>query len=1741
VNSRKMSLSQIKMFILFLVNSFILTSAHELAASIPSNPDEPINRAAILDVLSEAFLDSNNDFIMPMLRSHLFPLREKSEAINKEIDRYNFENINDEEKAANLTEDLKMWRGFQSITLEDVSDVIPFLALTSSLETSTLEDILGDDKLDGSVLEELPLSWFNLFEKSRMSVDKSVQNLINIVKKSPLNTAALYKSLNLLRDVDEDKRKIFLETDFSEYFVESVAYMIGYRWILDNGADIPVKILMNFPSDTIFDIDTELYGELNLDEKLSDKDSFHEAEQWKKNAWFRKFVDVKGWEKVVGTSQDLKKFGHLLSGASMEDLQLLSRDDLDQDTLESVFKGNKFNPSSTRVIWEIVKEERRGDLFAEKVEDLDISQLVAFATNGPSSIKEHKENLDSSWFNKPKLPGSWVNTMLVAQTLMPNEMLSSWTKDDITTFGKFIKIFSPSEILKLGDEGEEFSQDVVSAVVSPSLGLAQLTAIYNKYKKQMTTETQVSEPIHPILFSALSTADILASPPRFIWTEDKDKLLDRSSLFTPGQMNALHEIMYPYHWNSYNMSSILITHPMCLADVRPKEIKSNLASVLDGIEAAGPHKFYVIAEKIQHIPRYLKMAWLEEALEKYEMTKEIETDVILDKVTEDAVPDSTINNPDDSHPLSMVFDRWTSDKKSYLTSLAISGISCKQIKLIKVHDMMEVYAMYRYQLTLSGGSMPSSSRKCWAKKLRDYLMFKAKILNIDVDTETELLSMLTTSDIKTIGGELLLTWGGTVLSSIINPEVTHEVLMEVALTDPSTFLSNGVKYSCMKEMAKSLLTFMQHHENGKMNFMVLTHVHNLVPFADSSLLEAEAEHLKHWVRTVLDDSDKTICLKRDERQNMRDLLLKAYGNPSGWNSLDLIEMGDLLLVMRESDLDSVDPTSLRMAAAQLATNTRYSVLVDEVRGSVGSVMFHEACQHWLGHDEARGFHIQWKHFNQFIVVGNFLQFEVLHSNWDNVPSPRENVRRKRQADAGVGTASAAYYKQIYDEMMRLLGEMFRSGQLSNQQVATATNIINLTQDLLADSSFAVLGLERGDMTAQQILAVLQQYRDSNRLTPDQSTKINQLAIDTQIRMIQQISPVIGINHLSLGLSEQEYNDLLSVPTFVVDDSTPTTLAPFNTEELLPIDPPSSETDITPTNTETDVQNTGETAKTSDEVTENTNTGTENANEPSDDISNTKTVETVDNPDNEAPSSDNTNAVDDTAANPDTIVESSTQKVAAEADVDSSNVSLGENTTVLPDNTREGKIVDETQSTNEEDQSEDSTDEQDDETVPSTDTGDSTPTDEESSDDQDTVTQPPRDDNDDNAADKTNEKNEETKDDKEPTYSNDNTEDDKDSSDEPTADAPEDTKYPTEDFNNVIAQANELSKWATFNDFEPDTESFNRIPSIDNIILTCDVLIASGDAASILTDSHISIMSKSDLVNCLDTLGHVPYPHESIKSIWKSLRDRVDIFKNDNSIDRDMMIQLNNLLPAVVKEDLDLLDVSEKNIDGLSIIGKLLEDDCPVDELMQKYISVNDISPEAPLTRTEAGSLRQILCGLTDEQWISQISKDNFPALITEYFSKIQCSVSNTTANHLVSLLISDDLYGAPSTWTASDVLSLGWLASTLSVDQLSSIPSHAIEGLTGEATKFFTGSQWIALTGEQLAYLSPHAASFLSTDKIAQLTKSLAKIREIRAAVGEDEEVVEDMVKMMSEMTGGGGFTKPSFMLMVVLLVIYLF
>ena len=66
--------------------------------------------------------------------------------------------------------------------------------------------------------------------------------------------------------------------------------------------------------------------------------------------------------------------------------------------------------------------------------------------------------------------------------------------------------------------------------------------------------------------------------------------------------------------------------------------------------------------------------------------------------------------------------------------------------------------------------MPAMARRCWANKVRQYLGLKASLFGVEVGDELELLSLLSTSDTKAVGGELLLTWGGRALS-ITHPQV----------------------------------------------------------------------------------------------------------------------------------------------------------------------------------------------------------------------------------------------------------------------------------------------------------------------------------------------------------------------------------------------------------------------------------------------------------------------------------------------------------------------------------------------------------------------------------------------------------------------------------------------------------------------------------------------------------------------------------------------------------------------------------------------------------------------------------------------------------------------------------------------------------------------------------------------------------------------------------------------------------
>ena len=156
------------------------------------------------------------------------------------------------------------------------------------------------------------------------------------------------------------------------------------------------------------------------------------------------------------------------------------------------------------------------------------------------------------------------------------------------------------------------------------------------------------------------------------------------------------------------------------------------------------------------------------------------------------------------------------------------------------------------------------------------------------------------------------------------------------------------------------------------------------------------------------------------------------------------------------------------------------------------------------------------------------------------------------------------------------------------------------------------------------------------------------------------------------------------------------------------------------------------------------------------------------------------------------------------------------------------------------------------------------------------------------------------------------------------------------FNEVITEANtalpdlgsvlssvDILDLAIFTDYEPESQVFQRIPSLDEVVLTCDVLTASGDSAAVIGEANIRAMESRDLMNCLETLGRLPWTNSGRGAVWRALKKKLNIFSDSElrPIKREMMLQLHNLLPAVVSADPDLIDVTEDNIDGLSVIGK----------------------------------------------------------------------------------------------------------------------------------------------------------------------------------------------------------------------------
>ena len=122
-------------------------------------------------------------------------------------------------------------------------------------------------------------------------------------------------------------------------------------------------------------------------------------------------------------------------------------------------------------------------------------------------------------------------------------------------------------------------------------------------------------------------------------------------------------------------------------------------------------------------------------------------------------------------------------------------------------------------------------------------------------------------------------------------------------------------------------------------------------------------------------------------------------------------------------------------------------------------------------------------------------------------------------------------QSIYRLIMEDMKNKFDAGLLTDKHKADVTRVISETQSMLADHSFAVLRPEKGEPSQQEILKILSAYRSSGNMTKEQTLAMQNLAIDTQVKMVQELLPILGLGPEYLGTEKHQLEKLMNRRTF----------------------------------------------------------------------------------------------------------------------------------------------------------------------------------------------------------------------------------------------------------------------------------------------------------------------------------------------------------------------------------------------------------------------------------------------------------------------------------------------------------------------------------------------------------------------------------------------------------------------------------
>ena len=138
------------------------------------------------------------------------------------------------------------------------------------------------------------------------------------------------------------------------------------------------------------------------------------------------------------------------------------------------------------------------------------------------------------------------------------------------------------------------------------------------------------------------------------------------------------------------------------------------------------------------------------------------------------------------------------------------------------------------------------------------------------------------------------------------------------------------------------------------------------------------------------------------------------------------------------------------------------------------------------------------------------------------------------------TVVAYEFQKVYSDVMADMKTKFDNNDMTSEQKTEATNLITAAQEMLGTDSFDMLGLDKGRNTSREVLAVLAEFKESDKMTAEQKEAIQDLAEDTQVLMIQGI---VNVFNYTVEEAAGEYNvtvagmaALLKRPTFASQES-----------------------------------------------------------------------------------------------------------------------------------------------------------------------------------------------------------------------------------------------------------------------------------------------------------------------------------------------------------------------------------------------------------------------------------------------------------------------------------------------------------------------------------------------------------------------------------------------------------------------------